>query len=336
MTVSKKKAEELRRLRHTSRVSTAEIIRRTGLDAAVVNQFFADEREAADPEAQQFDIPKTSKRILDSTVRPLNLDIPPAQRATVSQDGVITALLYGDTHVPHEDTRTMAIVREIAGLLKPSLICNMGDLADAYPLSRFDKDPQRIESLQDEIDMARIHLAQMRQASPDSRFVLLEGNHEDRLRRTLWSMDGQAAALNKLRVFQQSLTWPNLFGLDELGIEFVPYRGGGPQDFLPKFLLKHGSLVRPKSAYTAAGELLKYLHSGASGHTHRLGAHWHGPYVWIETGCTCSTTPEYAEHPDWQGGCVVLTFEEQTGAVNIEPVEIRNGLAMWRGNVLRS
>jgi hypothetical protein len=249
-------------------------------------------------------------------------------------------LLYGDTHQPYEDKVATSIVAQVASLLTPSVVCNMGDLLDCYSLSRFDKDPHRIESLQDEIDMARAHLAMMRQASPGSRFLLLEGNHEVRLQRTIWNMPGPAASLAKLQVFQESMTWPILLDTAGLGVEWVPHIGQARQSFLPKFILKHGTVVRKKSAYTASGELEKYNRSGASGHTHRLGMHWHndhhGSHLWVETGCTCSTTPEYVEDPDWQSGCVVLTFDSQTGAVAAEPVEIRNGLAIWRGNVLRA
>ena len=202
-------------------------------------------------------------------------------------------------------------------------------------LSRFDKDPERKESQQDEIDQARAHLATMRLASPQSKFILLEGNHSDRLRRALWSLDGPAAILAQLTSFKKAMSWPALLGLEELRIDFVPYGEQSKQAILPKFILKHGTLVRAKSGATAAGEQAKYNKSGASGHTHRLGLIWHrdanGSHVWIETGCTCKTDPDYCIDPDWQQGCVFLTFDAQTGAVSPEPVFIHDGLGVFRG-----
>lgn len=294
-----------------------------------------DWRRAATPPSVPAGLNSPTPAFFDNPLRPLPIVLPKPGPVAVEEHGTYSVLLYGDTHVPHEDTRTTAVVRRIAGLLRPNLICHMGDLLDGYSLSRFDKDPGRIDSLQEEINLARAHLALMRQSSPNSRFLLLEGNHEDRLRRTIWNMPGPMAALAKLDVFQASMIWPRLLDLDELGVEWVPHTGQAKQSFLPKFILKHGTIVRKKSAYTASGELDKYGRSGASGHTHRLGAHWHndhnGSHLWIETGCTCSLDPEYTEDPDWQAGCVVLTFDLATGAVAPELIEIRNGLAMWRG-----
>ena len=279
--------------------------------------------------------------VLDREVRPLAVPMPPQISVTPgSINGVITALLWGDTHFGSHDDDALGIVMQIAGELQPSLLCHMGDLLDCYKLSRFDKDPGRKDTLQDEINLARQHLASMRLTSPQSRFVLLEGNHEDRLRRALWNADDTANTVMRLTKVQEALTWPTLLGLDELGIEFVPYQQQSRRSFLPKFLLKHGTIVRTKSAYTAKAEQEKYGKSGASGHTHRLGMHYHndsrGSHVWIETGCTCRLDPEYAQDPDWQNGCVVLTFEPDTGAVQVEPIHIDKGMAVWRGAIYRA
>ncbi len=260
--------------------------------------------------------------------------------ATPKAGGITKALLYGDCHLPDPDEPTLEVVRQVAHVLQPDVLCNMGDLLDAYPLSRFDHDPHRIETLQDEIDMARVHLAQMRGIVPNSRFILLEGNHEDRLRRTLWNLSSEAATLNKLTAFRQAMTWPSLLGLDDLHIEFHEYSQQSNQNFLPKFILKHGEVVRQYSAYTARGEMEKYNYSGASGHTHRFGQYFrrdrNGAHVWLETGCCCSLTPEYVADPNWQNGCVVLTFDNDTGAVATEIIHVIKGLASWRGNVLRA
>lgn len=276
--------------------------------------------------------------ILDVPVRPLNIALPPKVEVSDQGGDIYTALLYGDTHFPNQDDRVLHVIGRIAEELKPNVLVHMGDLLDCYLLSRFDKNPERLESLQDEINMARTHLAQMRLRTPESAFILLEGNHEDRLRRTLWNLPGTAAALTSLTNFRKALSWPALLGLDEIGVTFVPYNGEqAKQKFLPKWILKHGSIVRKYSAYTARGEMEKYGRSGASGHTHRLGAHFHqdhnGNHCWVETGCSCSLNPEYVMDPDWQQGCVVLTFEPKTGAFQAEPIYIHNGLAVWRGRV---
>lgn len=248
----------------------------------------------------------------------------------------ITALLWGDPHFPNQDDLALKVVAAIAKDVQPDMLCFMGDGVDATDLSvKFKKNPARKETLQDEINMCRAHLVQMRVLCPDAQFIYLEGNHEERLTRVLWDMEGPARVLSLLTDVQKVLTWPYLLGLEEMGIEFVPYNKQSKRMFLPKFLLKHGNVVRTKSAYTANAEHTKYGMSGASGHTHRLAQFYHrdhnGNHVWLETGCTCSLEPEYTPDPDWQNGCVVLTLHRDTGAFQAESIYIHKGNAVFRG-----
>lgn len=289
-------------------------------------------------EAAEAIAPKPAKRPkpqveLAETVRPLSVKIP--KSAPRQQGKTVTALVWSDTHFPFQDESVLAIVQAIAEDMKPDFLVHGGDLLDCYSLSDFSKDPTRKETLQDEIDMARAHLAAMRLASPDSKFIALAGNHEDRLQRVLWNLDGPASTLNQLTSFRKAMTWPALLGLDELGVEWVATDEQTKKRFLPKFILKHGTIIRGKSGATAAAEQAKYNKSGSSGHTHRLGVIWHrdsnGSHCWIETGCTCDVNPSYCTDPDWQQGCLFLTFDPVTGAVQPEPVFVHRGLGMFRG-----
>lgn len=276
--------------------------------------------------------------LFDEPVRPLAVTFDRPRKARSGK--FLTALLYGDTHIGYEDKRACNIVHAIGADAQPDMLVHMGDLLDCYQISKYDKDPARKDTLQDEIDAARVHLARARKAMPNARFIYLEGNHEDRLRRALWNLEGPAAQLARLTDFQRAMTWPALLRLDELHIEHVPYGEQTRHAFLPKFLLKHGTVVRNKSAYTANGEWSKYGKSGASGHTHRLGAFFHrdhnGNQVWVETGCTCRLDPEYCVDPDWQQGAVFLTFNTDNGAFQIEPIYIHDGSALWRGKEYRA
>ena len=266
------------------------------------------------------------------------LNVPRFKPGAVTTGKVTKALLYGDTHFPYQDDSALAIVAAIAQDLQPDVLVHMGDLVDSSHLSlKFKPDPHRTVSLQDEIDMARKHLAQMRMLLPKAKIVVLEGNHEERLTRVLWNLEGPAKALSLLTGVKHALTWPVLLGTEQLGIEFVPYAEQSKHLFLPKFIVKHGSVVRQLSSYTARAEWAKYGRSGASGHTHRLGMFWHrdhnGNHVWLETGTTMRLDPDYTTDPDWQQGCVVVTFDPKTGAPGVEPVYIANGIGMWRGKL---
>lgn len=278
----------------------------------------------------------TDKQPKRTFIRPtvLPLAFTPAAPAIRKAGRFVKAFLYGDTHVPFEDKRATSVVQKVSMDYGPDIIAHMGDLLDCYSLSRYDKNPDRKETLQDEIDMARNHLAQLRDLHPNARIVYLEGNHEDRLRRLLWNLEGPAAVLAQLTAFKKYITWPELLGLRSLHIEFIPYAEQSRKQILPKFILKHGTVVRARSAYTANGEWSKYGRSGASGHTHRLGAFFHrdhnGNHGWVETGCTCRLDPEYTVDPDWQQGAVAITFDTKTGAPNFQPIYVHNGSTVWR------
>jgi hypothetical protein len=113
----------------------------------------------------------------------------------------------------------------------------------------------------------------------------------------------------------------------------VPSQGQAKFRILPKIITKHGTIVRKWSGQSAKAEWERYGKSGLSGHTHRLAAFYtndfNGSHVWMETGCTCDTDPQYVEQPNWQQGCVVVTYVGDR--FSIEPIYIQGGHAVWRG-----
>ena len=272
-------------------------------------------------------------KVLNLPVRPFEVPIPftaPVNKASKW----FTAVVYGDTHFPFQDDAALSVVLSLIKDVKPDVVLHVGDLVDAWQISRFDHDPTRRDTLQDNIDQARQHLHQVAQVSPKSKRVLLEGNHESRLTRSIWQLDGAQREFAKLRVFQKAMTWPRLLELDAIGWKFVPEREQSRTPILPKLVTKHGTVVRKFAGMTAKGEWEKYGKSGLSGHTHRLGWFTHrdhnGRANWAETGCTCLLDPPYGVDFDWQQGAVVQTWNADRKLQNVEFVGIRDGAAIWR------
>lgn len=245
-------------------------------------------------------------------------------------------VVYGDTHFPHHDPKTLAILLAVIEDVEPDTIINLGDCADCYSISAYDKDPTRLLGLQGEIDLVRVHLHQIAQLAPTAQKFYLEGNHEDRLRRLIWNLPGTASELARLRSFQEAMTWPNLLGLDQIGWQFVPAMGQARYPILPRIITKHGTVVRKWSGMSAKGEWERYGQSGISGHVHRLGRFYtsdrNGAHTWVEAGCTCDTNPRYCEDPNWQSGFVVIEHTKDSKRFEMHTIYVQDGRALWRGS----
>lgn len=246
------------------------------------------------------------------------------------------ALLYGDTHYPFQDTKTLKCIESIAIDVRPNVVVHMGDLFDCWQISTFDKEIAQRDTLNDSLLKGCAHLKQMWMLTPDAEHYLLEGNHEHRLARTMNRAKEGMRELMGLPEIQEDLSWQGI--LDKRNVsrkmwEFVPHRGQTRRRIFPRFVLKHGTKVAAKSGYTAFREMDRYGTSGASGHTHRLGHVFHndfgGAHTWLETGCTCDLTPTYVEDPDWQHGCVVITFTADYKFFNPTVVYIQQGNAIY-------
>jgi hypothetical protein len=295
---------------------------------------------AAPPVAELPQAPRAGDvhEILDIPPRPFAVPIPMPAPAVLT--GWQRTVLYGDTHVPHHCDKTLGVVQRIILEAEADRVVHIGDLLDCYDISKYSKDPNRLHGLQDEIDLARVHLHQIAQLAPAAERWLLEGNHEDRLRKTIWDLPGASSALPRLGAFQEAMTWPHLLGLADIGWHWVPTHLQSRTSILPKLITKHGTLVRKWSSWTAKGEWEKYGKGGLSGHTHRMGAFYHrdhnGAHLWVETGCTCKLDPEYILDPDWQNGAVVVTHTKDGERYAVEQIYIQDGMGIYNGKEIRA
>ena len=253
------------------------------------------------------------------------------------------AVIYGDTHIPFESASTLAVVRKIIGLAKPSVLIHIGDLIDAWQISRWPKDPRRKDSFQADIHLGIEHLNDFAKAAPRAALYFFEGNHEERLRRAIWAMADQSRELAGLDVFEKYVNWPTILadgGMNKRW-QFVAC-DNQPLEIFPQVLTKHGTKLTSglgASGRTAFKEWISYGMSGMSGHTHRLGDFFHcdrnGSHRWFETGCTCGLSGKVSgstSDRDWQQGCAVLTYTDDW--FNVELVYIQDGRALWRDTVI--
>lgn len=233
-----------------------------------------------------------------------------------------TRLVVPDVHVPFHDPRLWEELLRHVDKLRPDGIDIIGDFIDCYPLSKFDKNPHRRDKIQLEVDIARGMLENLRGAtgtSCDIRFS--EGNHENRLRRLLWTKSKPLADLCNLSI-------PSLLGLDRpmiradrtiaesLGIQYIvpetPYKIG-------ELWYLHGDLGRKCNwSMSFGGRLAEAVakrvgNSVIMGHSHQMGKvmyrTWERLIRGHEVGCLCHFNLEYiVGYPQWQQGWAIVDF----------------------------
>lgn len=136
---------------------------------------------------------------------------------------VKTTLVLPDIQYPFHDKLALSKLLKVAKDIQPDTILQIGDGIDFPTVSRWAKDTalEYAPILQEHIDGFKGLLAEFREACPNSTMLWLEGNHDLRLKQFVTTY---APALGSLR----ALEIQNLFGLDELGVQYLkgPLRVG--------------------------------------------------------------------------------------------------------------
>jgi len=236
-------------------------------------------------------------------------------------------LFVPDIHASYHDIKAIKAMIAFMQWWKPDYIYFLGDVVDFYSISSFTKDPQRALGLQDEIDEAKKILKMICAAAPKSHKYMIQGNHEARMQKFLWTRAAELSGLHGLQV-------DVMLDLHKMGIHYYPegrtkFRGT---------ILKHGDIVRKFCAYTAKGEFENTGVSGISGHTHRLGLYSMtneaGDFVWMECGHLCDIKQEYllGKVPNWQQDFGIGYYKEGSKRFMVEPIKIINHKAMHAGH----
>lgn len=235
-------------------------------------------------------------------------------------------VFISDIHAPFHDVKALSILYNFIKWFKPETVFIMGDLLDCYAISRFTKDPKGKLNFKKEIDSAKVILQQIRKVCGKAKIYYLRGNHELRMQRYLWNRAEELSMMPELEV-------QSLLKLDDLKIEYIE-RG---MTIYKGVMVKHGTIVRQYSGYSAKAEFEKNGCSGVSAHTHREASYMHtnsgGDYKWMETGCLCSLEQEYMEGqtPNWQQGFGIGYFSKTSSRYQLELVNIIDGKAMYAG-----
>lgn len=166
-------------------------------------------------------------------------------------------------HIPFQDNTINDLVFKFIQDFKPDIIDILGDLTDFWQISKFSVDPSRMTTLQEDLNLTKKYLSDLRSIAPEAEIELHAGNHMDRLRKYMWDKAKELDCLD-------SLDLKFLLGLNDLNISFIESAEGYRQR--GKLILTHGTCVSQDSAMTARRNLARYGLSVMCGHTHRGGS----------------------------------------------------------------
>lgn len=235
-------------------------------------------------------------------------------------------LLVPDCHVPYEDTKAFGLMLKVARGISVQQVVLLGDFADFYSVSAHDKDPKRVQTLDDEVAAVRKRLAQLAALKPE-RFLYVSGNHEDRLSRYLMQKAPALVGTVDIQV---------LFDLERFGIEWVPYKRSAR---VGKLHITHDTGTAGVNAHRTSARA--FLGSTIIGHTHRMSYEAVGtfdgpPYLAAMLGWLGDFKAIDYMHAvkarEWVHGFGV-GYMEPSDVVHVQPVPIVNGRCVVEGRL---
>lgn len=236
-----------------------------------------------------------------------------------------TVVSLSDIHFPYHNRNLLEATLLVMEDVQPHVIVINGDVNDFFQLSRFNQGLERLDNLQEEIDMGHEFRRQLRMMFPDATIRENLGNHDERI---LSYIENNARSLASLRALKPEV----LLGLDELDIALF---GRGGHRIRPEFVFEHGHVVRGEAGASAKARLTNTLISGLMGHTHRMAEYPKFGYrnlTWYEQGCLCSRNADYKiGETNWQPGFAICHFSTKTENYHVELVRAVNNGYIYGG-----
>lgn len=249
-----------------------------------------------------------------------------------------TAIL-SDVHLPYHSEIAVNAAVKFFKKMKPDNVLINGDLMDFYAISRYQKDPSKVD-FNAEIESGTEFLAWLRHTFPNSRIIYKDGNHDERW--DLWIFNN-APLLEKLPKKLKVAAKEHLSGLMDAALEckesdIERVKDGRPV-MVGKLPVLHGhesgKSGLASSVNGARGLFLRTLSTMLVGHSHRTSQHAEADWkhkqtsTWA-TGCLCELNPAYWRIGNrWNWGAAFVEVDS-SGDFNVENFRIGPGGEVWR------
>ena len=242
-----------------------------------------------------------------------------------------THLVIPDSHAhPDHNNNRYEWAGKLVVDLKPDVVISIGDWADMPSLSSYDQGKKGYEGRRYKKDVDAVLDAQDRFFHPIRkakkklpRFVMLEGNHEYRIKR----------AIEVDAVHLEGIVSPDDLGYEDFGWEYIQYEGATPgtvtiDGITYAHYFPSGVMGRPIGGVNPAYQLVtKYGRSVTQGHIHTF-AHYHrGNVVHECNGLVCGVYQDWfadfagvANEMWWKG--VVFKQNVENGLYDLQQISL--------------
>ena len=283
---------------------------------------------------------------LDVLLRPAReMPLPKVRPATLAKakDKPRLVVFVGDEQAPYHDRQLHELFCQWLAHNKPDEAVHLGDLMDLPTLSRHRPNPEWNAGPQECIQAGYDILRGYREASPDTHWTALPGNHDERIRdyqlqRAPELFGIRAADLEEIeRAALHSL--PSLLHFSQLEIQWAGNDADyehAQVDVSPELVARHGFITGNNSAERTVRKLGL---SVVVGHTHRQVVTYVTEerrresltMLGVEAGCMCRIEGGlgYVVNPAWQNGFYAANVWPD-GSFGGEHGRYQDGVLTWR------
>lgn len=236
-------------------------------------------------------------------------------------------LVGSDFHDISCDLMTRRVFIDTAKRIQPECIFLNGDMLDLPEFGRYSVDP-RTWDVVGRIKWMHSFLADLREASPESHIVYLEGNHEFRILRHLAEA---TPALKTVLADLHGFTVSSLLGLDQFEIEYVgkaDLRAWTDRD-AKKELHKNNYFLWDMLLGDHFPTGIKQGVPGWNGHHHQLVvtptySRIYGSSQWVQLPSGHVANAEYCEGEKWSNGFLIVHADTVAKKSIFEPITVRD------------
>jgi hypothetical protein len=256
------------------------------------------------------------------------------------------AVVVGDEQEPYSDPVLKGLFLQWLQYNEPEVGVHLGDLMDLPTVSRHKDNPEWAAPVQECINEGYLTLKARREASPETYWYMLPGNHDERIRNELLMRAERMYGIRPADTDEEALhvlDLRNLLHLEALEIEYVVPNGSYTHAHVklsPELSVRHGWLTGDRAA---AQTLDRLGHSVIVGHSHRQSVTQKTIYdsddrpktlFGVEAGAMCQIEDGlgYTVNPNWQQGFVTASIFPD-GSFSIELATYSNGTLRWRDQI---